>query len=121
MISFASSSPLDEYLQDAATHRDSVMYLPRCADFSGKDKDPRACISFSVEGMPGPYLLDLAEARVIIDGEDDKVFEQFGWRSTKLQIDVCTNVFIIIISSANGTIHLVAWSFYPTGRLKSFQ
>lgn len=86
-ISFVSSSPLDEYLQDAATPRDSVMYLPRCADFSGKDKDPRACISFSLDGMPGPYLLDLAEERVIIDGEDDKVFQQFGWRSTKVQID----------------------------------
>lgn len=87
------SCPLDKYFQDAATHRDTVIYLPRCSDFSGKDKDPHACIEFSVDGMPGPYLLDLAEARVTIDGEDDKIFEQFVCRSTKLQIDVCTNIF----------------------------
>jgi len=84
------SPPLDRYFQDAATPRDPVMYLPRSSGFSGKDKDPRACISFSVDGLPGPYLLELAEGRVTVDAEDDKIFEQFGWRTTKLQIDVCT-------------------------------
>ncbi|KAF8801900.1 hypothetical protein BYT27DRAFT_7113818 [Phlegmacium glaucopus] len=84
IMPFVSSSPLAECFQDAATHQHSVMYLPRCSKWSGKGT---YCISFSVDGMPGPYLLDLAEERVIIDGEDDEVFKQFGWRSTKSQID----------------------------------
>ena len=96
ITSFPSSSPLHEYFQDAATHRHPVMYLPRSSRFAGKDTDPNACISFSVDGMPGPYLLDLAEERVTIDGEDDQMLKQFGWRTTKLQIDVWSFLFFLV-------------------------
>ncbi|KAF8162692.1 hypothetical protein B0H34DRAFT_290821 [Crassisporium funariophilum] len=83
MPSIGADPELDE-LQIAATKQDVVVYVPRGHEFAKNYTDS---ISFGVDGMPGPYILDLAEERVVVDGEDDKVFERFGWKMTKLQIE----------------------------------
>ena len=45
-------------------------------------------ITFSVRGMPGPYLTDILEDRIQLDGANDAVFERYGWRTTNWLIDV---------------------------------
>ncbi|KAF8957748.1 hypothetical protein BDZ97DRAFT_1941030 [Flammula alnicola] len=69
----------------AAVKKDVVVYVPRLPEYSGKDH--LASITFSVQGMPGPYLKQLAKDRVTMNGADDDVFSHFGWKTTKFQFD----------------------------------
>jgi hypothetical protein len=63
-----------------------VKYLPRSKEFSGKTHAYHLILS--VCGMPGPYIMDLAEENLTIDGHDDDVLSELGLRDTKFKIDV---------------------------------
>ncbi|KAF8891092.1 hypothetical protein CPB84DRAFT_1683411 [Gymnopilus junonius] len=64
----------------------AVMTVPRLPEFSSKDLFH--VIKFSVKGMPGPYIHELARDTVRVDGANDRVFEVFGWKTIKFQISV---------------------------------
>ncbi|KAF8891103.1 hypothetical protein CPB84DRAFT_1748964 [Gymnopilus junonius] len=62
----------------------AVTTVPRLPEFSSKDLFH--VIKFSVNGMPGPYIHELARGTIRIDGANDRVFEAFGWKTIKFQI-----------------------------------
>ncbi|KIM49786.1 hypothetical protein M413DRAFT_60743 [Hebeloma cylindrosporum] len=71
--------------KDLPIREEAVKYLPRSKEFSGKDHAYH--LIMSVCGMPGPYIMELAEENLTIDGHDDDVFSELGLRETKFKID----------------------------------
>jgi hypothetical protein len=72
--------------RDLPLREQFVKYLPRSKEFSGKSHTYHLILS--VCGIPGPYVMDLVEGNVDIDGEDDDIFSELGHRETKFKIDV---------------------------------
>ena len=80
--------------KDLPIREESVKYLPRSKEFSGKTHAYHLILS--VCGMPGPYIMDLAEENLAIDGHDDDVFLDLGLRETKFKIDVRFFVLLLL-------------------------
>jgi len=108
-----ASTPISR--KDLPPREQSVKYLPRSKEFSGKSHTYHLILS--VCGMPGPYITDLVEENVDIDGEDDDIFSELRHRETKFKIDVRSFSYLLILQAlaADLDIHSgLAWPFLLT-------
>ncbi|CAA7260972.1 unnamed protein product [Cyclocybe aegerita] len=69
----------------ADTNRDVVTYVPRRPEYSGEPSLPS--IIFSVHGRPGPFIGDIIDGKVVLDGAYDLVFRDKLWKQTSLTVD----------------------------------
>ncbi|KJA19142.1 hypothetical protein HYPSUDRAFT_907530 [Hypholoma sublateritium FD-334 SS-4] len=82
-VKFTSQATVRDFTELGISAR-TVQYAPRSAAYLSNDG---YSISFSENGMPAPHIQQLFQKTARLDSGEDRVFEPYGWRATKLCLD----------------------------------
>ncbi|KAF9481313.1 hypothetical protein BDN70DRAFT_548591 [Pholiota conissans] len=79
--------PTPADLEMVGIHPDVVTCTPRSSDYLGVLDDYGRMIEFCSREKPGPSIAHLLKGSVCLDGGHERVFESFGWKTTRIGFD----------------------------------